>query len=843
MVTLGACSGVEHPTSPPKAVAGVLDLRQWNFPEAGIVPLTGEWKFYPEKLAMDIQPSDQSGLLAPGPWNDFQVRNQAMGALTYGTYRLKVILPENIHSPALYINAVDSAMRVRVQDVTMQVGIPGRTPETTEHVVKPIIVNFEPEVDGTALITIEVANFAHRNGGMLVAPELGEYKEIVLQEKQNQIWQAMLAAVFLLFGFYLVALHLIRTNRTALWAGTYSLYIALRTTLTGNEVIHIVFPQMPFELDMALEYLGLYLSFAFFSMLAYELFPDEYPRRLRNLFCGAGFLMVCTLALPIFVYTSVLPVFQLVVLLFVPIAVYVPLRAVLRRRPSALIFLSGFILLGAGIVHDIVINFLYGNSPNYTSIGLIGFVFAQALVIGFRYAAALNTSEDLSNNLERKVENRTAELIQAQKSAETARQEAEVLASLALKANESNDLHEIARVIADVARDRFGSDCLGIYIFNDDSDQLELRLVSLRDEFLNPDSLPEIIRNISIPGNKNETISRTFKRQKVFYAKTVSRAWLERHPVDRAITEALNVNWLIQMPMVVDGETLGVLCYSGSQPAAGLQRSDLLFAERMGAQIAGTIRAIELLRATKIAQADSDRLLANVLPAQVADELKREGTVEPLFYDSVTVMFTDFVGFTEASAKMLPHELISELDGLFSQFDEVIERNSLEKLKTIGDSYMCAGGLPLLNQTHAIDACLAALEIRAFILQMAEVKAALGFSYWQIRIGIHTGSVTAGVIGKNKFAYDIWGDTVNTASRMESSGEPGKINISDETHTLVQDLFECQYRGKKAARGKGEIDMYFLARIKPEYAADEDGLAPNELFHEKKTEIANRFGL
>ena len=186
---------------------------------------------------------------------------------------------------------------------------------------------------------------------------------------------------------------------------------------------------------------------------------------------------------------------------------------------------------------------------------------------------------------------------------------------------------------------------------------------------------------------------------------------------------------------------------------------------------------------------------------------------------------------------MAPEELVSQLDSCFSQFDQIVKRNGLEKLKTIGDAYMAAGGLPAENQTHAIDACLAALELRQFMKQVEEVRASVGENIWKIRIGIHSGPVTAGVLGTDKFAYDIWGDTVNTASRMESSGEPGRINISLQTYELVKDLFEVERRGKVQAKGKGELEMFFLARIKPELSVNGEGLIPNGKFEMKRLAV------
>ncbi|MCB1148503.1 MAG: guanylate cyclase, partial [Leptospiraceae bacterium] len=200
----------------------------------------------------------------------------------------------------------------------------------------------------------------------------------------------------------------------------------------------------------------------------------------------------------------------------------------------------------------------------------------------------------------------------------------------------------------------------------------------------------------------------------------------------------------------------------------------------------------------------SDELLLNILPVEIADELKTRGEATTQSYEMVTVMFTDFKGFTQVAEKASPEELVADLDNCFYYFDEVIDRFRVEKIKTIGDSYMCAGGLPAANRTNPVDVILAALEISAFMNQMKDIKQGMNQPYWELRIGIHTGPLIAGVVGKRKFAYDIWGDTVNTASRMESSGVPGEINISSTTYNLVKEFFECEYRGKVAAKNKGE---------------------------------------
>jgi class 3 adenylate cyclase len=205
----------------------------------------------------------------------------------------------------------------------------------------------------------------------------------------------------------------------------------------------------------------------------------------------------------------------------------------------------------------------------------------------------------------------------------------------------------------------------------------------------------------------------------------------------------------------------------------------------------------------------SDELLLNILPADTANELKATGTAKAKNYKSVTVLFADFKGFTSISEKLSPEKLVNELNYFFSEFDRITQKYNLEKIKTIGDAYMCAGGLPNTNETHAKDVVAAAQEMMAVINKYVTENLNNNTLY-EIRIGINTGPVVAGIVGLKKFAYDIWGDTVNIASRMETCSEPGFINISGTTYELVKDKFTCTYRGKIHAKNKGEIDMYFV---------------------------------
>ncbi len=226
----------------------------------------------------------------------------------------------------------------------------------------------------------------------------------------------------------------------------------------------------------------------------------------------------------------------------------------------------------------------------------------------------------------------------------------------------------------------------------------------------------------------------------------------------------------------------------------------------------------------------SDALLTNILPDEIATQLKNKGYVDPKTYRKVSVLFTDFEGFTHISEQLTPKEIIKELGIFFAEFDQIAISHYIEKIKTIGDAYMCVGGLPLRNKSNPFDTVLAGLEMQHFANELNKRKRANNELEWRLRVGIHTGRVIAGVVGTTKFAYDIWGDTVNTAARMESSGEAGKINISGETYNHIKDYFECEYRGKIKAKNKGEIDMYFVHGLQDKYSKDSNNVIPNNEF-------------
>ena len=217
-------------------------------------------------------------------------------------------------------------------------------------------------------------------------------------------------------------------------------------------------------------------------------------------------------------------------------------------------------------------------------------------------------------------------------------------------------------------------------------------------------------------------------------------------------------------------------------------------------------------RAIEKEHARSEELLLNILPSEVAEELKAKGHAEAKHFEQVTILFTDFKGFTEASERMSPQELVEELNSCFKAFDHIVTGRGIEKIKTIGDAYMCAGGLPVPSSSTPAGVVHAALEMQAFMIARKKERDAARMPFFEMRVGMHTGPVVAGIVGVKKFAYDIWGDTVNTASRMESSGEVGQVNISESTYALVKNEpgFSFMPRGKVQAKGKGEMEMYFV---------------------------------
>lgn len=282
---------------------------------------------------------------------------------------------------------------------------------------------------------------------------------------------------------------------------------------------------------------------------------------------------------------------------------------------------------------------------------------------------------------------------------------------------------------------------------------------------------------------------------------------------------------LLCTPIINQGKLQGIIYLSNDITGGAFTQKRVEFLKMITGQIAISIENALLYdsleqrvqqRTEQLEQEKkkSDDLLLNILPEDVADELKNTGRAQAKKYDTISVMFTDFKDFTNRSENMTPEELVTELDTYFCEFDRIVVKYGLEKIKTIGDAYLCIGGISGESEKSAINTVRAASEIMEFVNSTAEQRKQNGDEYFEMRIGITTGPVVAGIVGEKKFAYDIWGDTVNTAARLEQSGVEGRINISDTTYEIVKDKFECEYRGEVEAKNKGMLKMYFLGKEK-----------------------------
>jgi len=298
------------------------------------------------------------------------------------------------------------------------------------------------------------------------------------------------------------------------------------------------------------------------------------------------------------------------------------------------------------------------------------------------------------------------------------------------------------------------------------------------------------------------------------------------------------------IPLITEaGYALGTLCVLDFEPRQlAFEQTESL--HRLSRQVMTQLdlrkRLIEFGQAMKeLDQAHADlaaekarteELLVNILPVSIAEELKKSGKVQPKYERSATILFADFKGFTLLAERMEPAALIGLLDQYFTAFDEIITRHGLEKLKTIGDAYMAVAGVPLAKRQNPIDTCLAALEIQTVTARMKAQREKMRLPALELRVGIHTGPVMSGVVGRRKFTFDIWGDAVNTAALMEANGAPGRINVSETVAGNVKTLFELEPRGAIETKHNRRLEMFFLDRLKSEYSRNADGRTPNDKF-------------
>jgi class 3 adenylate cyclase len=318
----------------------------------------------------------------------------------------------------------------------------------------------------------------------------------------------------------------------------------------------------------------------------------------------------------------------------------------------------------------------------------------------------------------------------------------------------------------------------------------------------------------------------------------------QRFNTSPLVTGDLHLSFYCGVPLITrDGHALGTLCVIDFEPREltfeqrealrRLSRQTMVHLELRRQLLVRNEMLVELEHARDRAvaeKAESDKLLLNILPPSIAAELKTSDRVQPRFFDSATVILIDFTGFTRLVETMEPASVIDQLDQHFTKFDDIMANHRLEKLKTIGDAYLAVGGVPEPNRSHAIDASLGALQVLDHLARLNRQREKLRLPAWQVRIGINTGPVIAGVVGKHKFTYDIWGNTVNIAQRVEAAGVPGRIGIAESTWQHINTRFETEARGAVEVKHQGLVNMYYLNRIRPELSSDSAGMMPNDRF-------------
>ena len=294
------------------------------------------------------------------------------------------------------------------------------------------------------------------------------------------------------------------------------------------------------------------------------------------------------------------------------------------------------------------------------------------------------------------------------------------------------------------------------------------------------------------------------------------------------VSSAPNVRFYAGMPLITpNGSAIGTICtvdFERREISISQQEALRRLSRQVVTQLELRRALLEMDKAVKTRdemytdlQAErkkSDSLMEKILPKNIADEIKANGKVEPKYFDEASIMFCDLVGFTKLTETLPPKTLVELLDQIFCKFDSIAIKYDIEKIKTIGDAYMCVSGINNNKDKHAENLCSMALEVRDYLEKSNIQREKLRMPRWDMRVGIHTGPVIAGVVGENKFTFDVWGDAVNIAALMEQNSDAGRINISESTHYRVNDKFIVEDRGKIASLKKGDMKMFFLNNIK-----------------------------
>ena len=859
------CSNASLAKSPP-AVKGHLYLQDWDFSK-GYAVLDGEWEFFRnvffensdelKKFTDSEKAKSPDFISVPSVWNskaDPSAQGEKIPVFGHAAYRLKVHTSKYSRPLGLRITDIGMAYSLYINNIFISSnGKPGRSREEMQSLLKYReiqIPSSETELD----IVFLVSNYEYMESGIWSRIKLGHYDDLIKSQKTDTTVDFIVLGSLLIMGFYHLGLFMLRKKeKSPLFFGLFCLLVALRIISVESRSLLDWISFLSFYEVYRMDFFTFYAGVPVFALFLFHLFHAEF-----NTFILRTFLILSIppallpLTTPISVYPKVLIFVQTITLALAFFTVFILIKAIRRKSTGALIFLFGAVPFIVTIMNDI----LYANQAIHTfymgSYGLLVFIFSQSIVLSRRFSKAFSLTEKLASELEAQRESLELSNRELQKLKENLEQivservqeldaskrEVEMLNEFSRAVNENLDIGEIMNTVMNYVTPNFGIHNYGLYLTDRNTETVKCLRASFPDHMSEEDR--KYVLDTPIGLNARRAIhSRVFRTGTVVYFYRIPKSEVE---AENKIAYLYQMRSFISVPLKMKNEVIGILDFFSMNTEMKIDESALNRLSVLADQVVGAVNNARLLKETdqakQLAESEkmrSEKLLLNILPKDVAEELKDKGTAEPVSFDSVSVLFTDFQGFTKIAEKMSPNELIKELDGCFVQFDKITERFNLEKLKTIGDSYMCAGGIPKPSATHAIDAVLAALEIQSFMNQMKSLKEMMGFPYWELRLGIHTGPLVAGVIGEKKFAYDVWGDTVNTASRMESSGYPGRINISGTTYEYVKDFFDCEYRGRINAKNKGEVDMYFVLNLKKELRVSDDSpvSAGNEKFWKK----------
>ena len=860
----------------PEAIKGFLDLSKQSTLEYGdsnlkkeneSINLKGEWEFYwrefPEteedfaKLFINNNAPTKNYIKLPSTWNNFKYLDPIskntieLPSHGYAAYRLRVLLPSNRKDLSLEIADIGMSYALYLnRTLVHKNGIPGKSFEQTNPLLKYRVIKIDTPSEELEIVFV-VSNFQYMESGIWGNVRLGSTEEILASRQKEKTVDFIVLGSLLIMGFYHLGIFLFRKkDHSPFYFGLFCLLVALRVTAVGERFILDWISSLPFWIVFKMDFFSFYFGISLFALFLFHVFREEFNKRVLLFFLimsiPSSLLVIFT---PLSIYPRILYIIQATTLLLAAYSIFVLIKAIKNKRTGATNFLIGAIPFCLSVVNDILHAGQVIHTFYIASYGLLIFIFSQSIVLSRRFSLAFYTSEKLSEELQRKTESleksnlalfqlkeNLSDLVKERTNElENSKKEIETLNKLSQAINENLDLKQIMNKVMEFVTPNFKIENYGLYLVDTEKQFVNCELAS---SFLNmTEEQRQYVLSTPISLTARRGIhAKVFKSKQIIHFPRIPRSELE---VENRNSEIYQMKSFVSIPLILREEVIGILDFFSTEFTMTLQSDGLYKLSVLADQIVGAIYNARLLRETleakKISEREkqrSENLLLNILPEEVAQELKEKGTAEPVSFESVSVLFTDFKGFTKIAEKMSPNELIRELDACFVQFDKITERFNLEKLKTIGDSYMCAGGIPKPNKTNPIDTILAALEIQSLMNQIKELKKKLNNPYWELRIGIHTGPLVAGVIGEKKFAYDVWGDTVNTASRMESSGSPGMINISGYTYEKVKDFFDFEYRGKINAKNKGDVDMYFVLGIKKEFSIDGDGKRVNEKFME-----------